>query len=49
MPFGVVTGVGRGMDVLDGDGDRRREGAVLEVKLAALWLLLSKQVSLLIF
>jgi len=26
MPFGVVSGVGRGMDVLDGGGDRRREG-----------------------
>jgi len=25
MPFGVVSGVGRGMGVLDGDGDRRRE------------------------
>ena len=24
MPFGVVSGVGRGMGVLDGDGDRRR-------------------------
>ena len=24
MPFGMVRGVGRGMDVLDGDGDRRR-------------------------
>ena len=26
MPFGVVSGVGRGMGVLDGSGDRRREG-----------------------
>jgi len=24
MPFGMVNGVGRGMDVLDGGGDRRR-------------------------
>jgi len=24
MPFGVVSGVGRGMSVLDGDGYRRR-------------------------
>jgi len=29
MPFGVVTGVGLGMGVLDFGGDRRREGAVL--------------------
>ena len=28
IPFGVVSGVGRGMSVLDGGGDRRREGAV---------------------
>jgi len=28
MPFGMVSGVGREMGVLDGDGDRRREGAV---------------------
>jgi len=27
MPFGVVRGVGRGMGVLDGGGDRRRERA----------------------
>ena len=27
MPFGVVRGVGRGMGVLDGGGDRRREWA----------------------
>ena len=33
MPFGVVRGVGRGMGVLDGDGDRRREGTVLGVNL----------------
>jgi len=26
MPFGVVSGVGRGMGVLDGGADRRREG-----------------------
>ena len=25
MPFGVVSGVGRGMSVLDGVGDRPRE------------------------
>ena len=25
MPFGMVSGVGRGMGVLDGGGDRRRE------------------------
>ena len=31
MPFGMVSAVGRGMDVLDGGGDRRREGAVLRV------------------
>ena len=24
MPFGVVSGVGRGIDVLDGDGYRRK-------------------------
>jgi len=24
MPFGVVTGISRGMGVLDGSGDRRR-------------------------
>jgi len=24
MPFGMVSGVGRGMGVLDGGGDRRR-------------------------
>ena len=33
MPFGVVSGVGRGMGVLDRGGDRRREGTVLGVKL----------------
>jgi len=31
MPFGVVSGVGRGIGVLDEGGDRRREGAVLGV------------------
>jgi len=31
MPFGIVNGVGRRMGVLDGGGDRRREGAVLGV------------------
>jgi len=29
MPFGVVSGVGQGMGVLDEGGDCRREGAVL--------------------
>jgi len=33
MPFGTVSGVGRGMGVLDEGGDRRREGAVLGVSL----------------
>jgi len=33
MPFGVVNGVGREMGVLDGGGDRPREGAVLGVNL----------------
>jgi len=33
MPFGMVSGVGRGMGVLDGSGDHRREGAVLGVNL----------------
>jgi len=28
---GGVSGVGRGMSVLDGDGDHKGEGAVLEV------------------
>ena len=31
MPFGMVNEDGRGMGVLDGGGDRRRVGAVLEV------------------
>jgi len=31
MPFGVVSAVGRGMGVLDGGGDRRREAAVLGI------------------
>jgi len=31
MPFGVVNRVGRRMGVLDGGGDRRREGIVLGV------------------
>ena len=26
MPFGMVSGVGGGMGVLDGGGDRRRRG-----------------------
>jgi len=33
MPFGIVSGVGRGMDVLARDGNRRREGADLGVNL----------------
>jgi len=28
MPFGMVSGVGPGIGVLDGGGDRRRERAV---------------------
>jgi len=31
MQFGMVGGVGQGMGVLDGRGDRRRAGAVLVV------------------
>jgi len=30
MPFGVVSGVGRKMGVLDGGGDRRRESGSFE-------------------
>jgi len=33
MPLGMVSGVGRGIGVLDGGGDRRREGAVLGMNL----------------
>jgi len=33
MPFGVVSGVGRGMGVLNFGGDRRREGSVWGVNL----------------
>ena len=33
MLFEVVSGVGRGMGVLDGGGDRRRRGAVSGVNL----------------
>jgi len=33
MPFGVVSGVGRGMGVLDGVGDRRRERGSFGVSL----------------
>jgi len=33
MPFGMVSGIDRGMGVLDGVGDRRREWAVLGVNL----------------
>jgi len=35
MPFEVVSEVGREMGVLDGGGDRRREGAVLEGEFGA--------------
>jgi len=31
MPFEVVSGIGRETGVLDGSGDRRREGAALVV------------------
>jgi len=31
MPFGVVSGVGRGMGVLDGSGDRQMERGSLGV------------------
>jgi len=31
IPFRVVSRAGRGMDVIDGGEDRRREGAVLRV------------------
>ena len=31
MAFRVVSGVGRGISVLDVDGDRQKEGAVLGV------------------
>ena len=33
MPFGMVSGVSRGMSVFDGGGDSRSEGAVLGVNL----------------
>jgi len=33
MPFGMVSGVGLGIGVLDFGGDHRREGAVLGVNL----------------
>jgi len=33
MPFGVVSGIGRGMSVLDGVVIVEGEGAVLEVNL----------------
>jgi len=36
MPFGVVSGVGRWVGVLDRGGDRRRERAVLGVNLECL-------------
>jgi len=33
MPFGVVSGIGGGIGVLDGGSDRRREWAVFGVNL----------------
>jgi len=33
LPFGMVSGVGRGMGVIDGGGDHRRGRAVLGVNL----------------
>ena len=33
MPFGVVRGVGRGIGVIDGGGDRRRERGSFGVNL----------------
>jgi len=36
MPFGVVSGIGRGMGVLGGGGDHRREWAVLWVNFGCL-------------
>ena len=33
MPFGLVSGVGRGTSVIDGGGDCQREDAILEVNL----------------
>jgi len=33
MPFGMASGIGRRMGILDGGGDRRGEGAVLGVNL----------------
>ena len=33
MPFGAVSGVGRGIGVLDGGGDRRRGRAVFGMNL----------------
>ena len=36
MPLGMVSGVGRGMGVLDRGGDRRRERAVLGLNLGHL-------------
>jgi len=35
MQFLMVSGVGRGMGVLDGAGDRRREKGSIEVKCGA--------------
>jgi len=35
MPFGVVSGVDRGMGVLDGSGDRRKRRGNLEGKYGA--------------
>jgi len=36
MLFGVVSGVGRGMGALDGGGDCRREGTILEINVGHL-------------
>ena len=33
MPFGMVSGVGRGMGVLDGGGNRRRKSGSFGVNL----------------
>ena len=35
MPYGVVSGVGQGMDVLDMGGDRRRRRGSFEVNLGS--------------
>jgi len=33
MPFAIVSGIGRGMGILDGGGYLRREGAVMGLNL----------------